>query len=960
MLQQLLMIRLLILNFVFLFLSLGWFGLANAASWNIEGFFIPSQELNELQEKYPQLTGADHLSLLLEHLARRYSFSSLQAIWRDQSWVLVGKFAVQIRDIDIVTRTIYLRDNLEDIAEKFISRVDSADNQNRLQREVKYFLDSKGFPRAIITLTIDQQNNEVVYRLEVDKNRPCLITEIDIPFELPKKFLLATKIGDLCDVKKIKENIEVLRQQLRDAGYQQARLRFERLVEGRVVLSGELGKKITTVFIDEDGDQLADELSDSLPGDSFIVGQEIVTAGLLRRLRDAGYVQATVSDPQIKTDGEAITYTYVVVRGEKFTLQSLNFRGLSFINEKRAREIADIDDIDRQEIDAGLARLAAFYAENGFWQAKITEPIPIYNPVARTVALTVTVSEGQQRLFSGLQVEGNIFFSDNEIREMLGATVDQPLAQQQLATFEQKLKNEYLRHGYIYLKITIAVATKGPETRVVVAINESVRARFGLLRIVGLRRTARQVVEREMNFGYGDWYDQEKLAKTRQALTDLGIFSLVQVHPTRSVFGSNRLEYVDITVEVREAQPGQVSFGPGYSFTRGLRYSIEGTYNNIGGTGRKIRLRAGLSEERHQKLVEDTSLLGKNFSIVFFEPYVLKMPLLGVVGYSYHDEADDYQKFKRTAEASLLHKLFAGTKVSLFYAQKANRTAGTVEQASNLITSQNVRIGETGVRLSLDSRDKISWPSRGTTLDLALSWARFYLFSDLAYFRINMMNNYFFSVYPNVVFAMSLSYNSYMGVENSNRDIDILPASERLQIGGSDSVRGFANTHNLGPYVRYYDGNNNSYLQEMTGGTQRILLKFELRYQFLKDLLATSLFVDAGNVFFTNDEQDDYQEFLDHQQTTDHRAVLYDNFSYRLQDLLTRPDYLFTKNYSSYGLALNYLSPIGLVNVAYGIPLSQPQSKDCNKSLYHCSNRGAEHREWYRQGQFHFNVGAKF
>ena len=960
MLQRLPMIKRSILNSVFLFLSLSLFDYAKAASWNIEGFFIPSLELGELQEKYPQLTSANHLSMLLEHLARRYSFSSLQAVWRDERWVLVGKFATQIKDIDITTKTIYLSDNLESIAEKFINRVDSADNQNRLQQEIKHFLDSKGFPQAIIILTVDQRDNEVVYRLEIDKNRPCLITGIDLPFKLPKNFLLASGVGDLCDVKKIKENIESLRQQLRIAGYQQVRLRFERLVRGQLVLSGELGKKITTVFIDEDGDPLADELSDSLPGDSLIVGQEIVTAGLLRRLRDAGYVQATVSDPQIKVVGESITYTYVVVRGEKFLLQSLNFRGLSFIDSDRARDIADIDDIDRQTIDAGLARLATFYAENGFWQARVAEPIPIYDPVERTVALTIAVDEGQQRLFSSLQVDGNIFFSDSEIREMLPATVNQPLAQQQLATFEQKLKSEYLRHGYIYLTIGIAVQIDGSGTKVVVTINESVRARFGLLRIVGLRRTARQVVEREMYFGYGDWYNQEKLAKTQQALTDLGLFSLVQVYPTRSVFGSNRSEYVDITVEVREARPGQVSLGPGYSFTRGLRYSVEGSYNNIGGTGRRIRLRAGLSEERHQKLVNDTSLLGKNFSIVFFEPYVLKMPFLGILAYGYHDEADDYQKFKRTAEASLLHKLFAGTKVSLFYAQKANRTAGTIEQATNLITSQNVRIGEAGVRLSLDSRDRISWPSRGTTLDLALGWARFYLFSDLSYFRFNLVNNYFFKVYRNVVFAMSLSYNSYNGVENSNRDIDILPASERLQIGGSDSVRGFANNHNLGPYVRYYDSNRNGYLQEMTGGTQRTLLKFELRYQFLKDLLATSLFVDGGNVFFTNDEQDEYQEFLNRQQTPEHRAVLYDNFSYQLQDLLIRPDYLFTKNYSSYGLSLNYLSPIGLVNVAYGIPLSQPRSRDCNKSVYHCSNRGSEDSEWYRQGQFHFNVGAKF
>ena len=178
-------------------------------------------------------------------------------------------------------------------------------------------------------------------------------------------------------------------------------------------------------------------------------------------------------------------------------------------------------------------------------------------------------------------------------------------------------------------------------------------------------------------------------------------------------------------------------------------------------------------------------------------------------------------------------------------------------------------------------------------------------------------------------------------------------------IGGSDSVRGFANAHNLGPYVRYYDSDQNRYESEVTGGTQRSLVKFEIRYQFLKDFLAASYFIDSGNTFFTETEARVYQDFLNIQ-SPEYRSVLYDNFAYKLSDLLLNPGLLVSKHYVSQGVALNYLSPIGLVNIAYGLPLSQPRSTACNTSEHHCMDRRSAHTSWYRRGKFHFNVGAKF
>ena len=946
-----------------------WAG--QAAAWTIEGFTLPAEELAELQTRYPELDTPHKLQQLLEYLAHQRSFAELRIIQRTGTWVVQGELAAEITAITVSTVTYYLRSELETITGKYIGRVDSLANRMKLKQELKQLLRAKGFPQATITLHAFRAQGEANYRLTVDKNYPCMVAKIALPFSLPDDFELAVDGGDLCDVGEVHTAVEALRKALHEAGHREVRLRFDKITydvtqrQGTVALSGQLGRKVTYVFVDEDGDALADFFLEGVNIEASVGGQEALAAALRRRLRSRGYMQATVAQPTIERTADAVTYRYVVAVGDKFNLQAVRFEGVSFISAARAVEIADIDEFKQEEIRAGLARLSSFYVEHGFPQLQISEARPEYDRREKTVTLVITVVEGQQRHFSYLTVQGNHFLSTEKIRDMLDIDEGEVLDQRKVQEFEQNLAAEYQHHGFIYVQLKLKIDVpdaNSTATRMLLEVTENRRAKFGALHIIGLKRTQREVVSRELSFKYGGWYDHAKLIATERALSKLGIFNLVQVYAERSPAAKQQQEYVGVVIEIREGKPGKVTFGPGYSFRRGLRYSAGTAWNNILGTGRRVSLRTAFSEEHHQKPVAAESLLGTKMSAIYFEPYFLNFPLLGILSLVRSAEADEYQRFKSSAEGTLIYELFPDSKLSVYYGQKANRTKGTQEQKTNLITSRRVRIGEAGVRFSLDRRDRISWPAKGSTLDLDLSWARYFLASDLQYFKFNMVNNYFFSWRQDLVFALSLSYTSYSQVQRKYSEVNILPASERLMIGGSDSVRGFAGANNLGPYVRYYDAESEQYENEVTGGTHKSLLKFELRYQFWRDFLAASIFIDSGNTFFTAGEEQKYHDFLATQERADahHRSELYDNFNYTLSDLFTKPQYLVTKHYISQGVGINYLSPIGLVNVAWGFPLSQPHGDDCQQSAWHCRDRRVDKEHWYQRGRFHFNVGARF
>ena len=232
------------------------------------------------------------------------------------------------------------------------------------------------------------------------------------------------------------------------------------------------------------------------------------------------------------------------------------------------------------------------------------------------------------------------------------------------------------------------------------------------------------------------------------------------------------------------------------------------------------------------------------------------------------------------------------------------------------------------------------------------------------------------------MFAIGLEVTSYENVERASaaNTQNILPPSERLFSGGRDSVRGYA-PRELGPIVRSpvfkidegtdEPGWDCTYRSSKLGGSKRTLLQMELRYRLLENIALAS-FVDSGNTFFSQGEMREfaaaYADSLDPglQQATDPcfginpaRSVE-DNVGYTYAELLQKPGYFFSRHYLSYGLSVNWLTPIGSVNIAYGLPWREPKTERCNNNSDLCFPRTDKNKWWFWRGELHINVGTRF
>ncbi len=446
---------------------------------------------------------------------------------------------------------------------------------------------------------------------------------------------------------------------------------------------------------------------------------------------------------------------------------------------------------------------------------------------------------------------------------------------------------------------------------------------------------------------------------------------------------------LDLVVEVQEGKAGAVSFGPGWSLNKGWNYGAEASYSNIGGVGRQASVRGQISEEKDQKAIGRKTLVGRKIGAGYLEPFILDTPVDATVSANQKAEwGGELWELSYGGEIGFQYKLrqlLPNSHVSTFYGQKVAKTEGSSEREDDLVAS-DVRIGSVGVRFGMDRRDNIKFPTAGYTFDTELAWARYGLGGDIRYFRWDVGTAWYAGLMDRLVLALGVNLTSYDGIQRKGDRIGILPPSERLFSGGVDTVRGFP-PRSLGPEVRSPKGDkgtavvdgaavdvcNISYELTPLDGNRRTTIKTELRYKLTEDI-ATNFFVDNGNVFLSKEQLKKFERAYDKPGALadlppDHpcsrnppqvERTVQDNIGYDYAELLTNPGYIWSRHYYSYGLSLSWLTPLGSVNIGYGLPWREPKTEACNADSTLCHTRGKDGGHWLTRGEIHLNVGTRF
>ncbi|MBC7661352.1 MAG: BamA/TamA family outer membrane protein [Chitinophagaceae bacterium] len=915
-------------------------------------------------------TGAD-LENLLNRFTEANSLAYLNAYLENNTVILEAEVAPIIRSIVVKTLTRSIRFDIESKLGKYLAQTDSEELRRQIIEEILADLRSKSFYQARVQFESAPGGSGVNYALIVDEGIPCKVARVDSNFSLPPLINNPFRVGMECNISEIRNRLTDLERELVSAGYNLQRIQTPALIyddksnTARLRFEGSLGKKVRYRIVSpvKAPGMLSSMFGDSLNTlDASITDPDAMASELTRKYQSQGYDDVDVGRPRLHNlDPETIEYEFTINPGPEYRIVDVQYEGLISMTPEEASDAIDMKTsvgaapvFSQELVIAARDRLISLYQRKGYWDVGVFEPRIIKNPGNGEVKLVFVVREGKKRTFDRLVITGNQAVPTEAIQDLITLESGDSLDRQKLVTFEKQLRSLYRQKGYLHLLIAVDLeqnrALRDVETRVVVRITEGKKSRFGEVFVKGLIKTDQRVVQREMRFKAGDDFNPDVVEESRIALADLGLFSSISMVPVETSGANSVISY---SILVREARSGTVSFGPGWSREEGLRFSLESSYNNIDGMGRKVFSKGTLNEERDQTALAGKSLLGRYAGVGYFEPWLFDKPVDGTLAFNYKAAAlNNLWEISRSAEATLSHRvrqLRPKTRIEGFtrYKEAREEAEGSVKDAT-LIDSGNLQVREFGVRQITDGRNSLAWPTRGYRVTTDLSSANFVFGGSVKYIRWGLGYNVYHELMSNLVLAAGINYTTYENVKRLDSS-NVLPSTERLLAGGPETNRGFKE-NTLGPA---FVASNGSQLYD--GGSRRSAHKLELRYQVIPETMALTTFIDSSNSSFSRNEEKEI--------TKEHAAVdgvtkplFGDNEPYPLEAIFTHPSYMWTKNYVSYGLAGNYLTPLGSVNLSFGWPW-----KRCLNNAESCLYpRGNSNYRKIQGAVVSLNIGANF
>tara|TARA_B100000925_G_scaffold291728_1_gene281039 strand:- start:312 stop:3089 length:2778 start_codon:yes stop_codon:yes gene_type:complete len=481
-----------------------------------------------------------------------------------------------------------------------------------------------------------------------------------------------------------------------------------------------------------------------------------------------------------------------------------------------------------------------------------------------------------------------------------------------IADYERKsLIKSLKQRGYFFAKwdsskpfIKENIITK--KVDVDFQISPGLISRLNEVRIEGLQKTKKLVVFREIKAQKGDTLTPGLIQNLNDQLVSLNIFSFLSISPV--VVGvENNENQVDLVINVREKDFGVLSISPGFRTDIGPKIDLSVQKNNISGENKNFLLGSRISKRTDLTLLDPQR---RDFSSTFFEYRLNTSYALPYLFKSFNRTIFSSELTRRRffgfdadivrASASLDKKL--STKGSVFFRYQFE----LIKQfnATEDLENGEFRIGGITASYFFDNRNRVINPSKGSYHSLSAELAHPLFLSMNNDLEINFLKiqsrNRFYKRFDSFIFASSLAAGWQKNLGQGSADGDnksYIPRVKVFRLEGVDNVRGYNSTE-----VNRVLGGNDISEYVIDDEASFFNLKAELRREVSTSVML-STFYDLGKVM---------------------------------------PEMLNFNNLNhSVGLSLKLLTPVGTLNLDYGLKL----------------NREFVNGEKEQFGRFHLMVG---
>lgn len=577
-----------------------------------------------------------------------------------------------------------------------------------------------------------------------------------------------------------------------------------------------------------------------------------------------------------------VNVTFTVTEGGQARIREIRITGNRAFSERELKGLFDLntggwmswytksDRYSRAKLNADLEKLRSHYLNRGYLEFAIESTQVAISPDKQDITITINVREGQPYVVTGVRLEGDYLGKEDDFKALVSIQPGQPYRAEAVAETVRAFTERFGAFGYAFARIEPRTDIDRATGRVAIALVATPQRRVYVRRIniSGNARTRDEVIRREFRQFESAWYDGERIRLSRDRVDRLGFFSEVSID-SEEVPGS--LDQVDLNLRVVEKPTGNLLLGAGFSSAEKLTLTAAIKQENIFGTGNYLGVEFNTGRYNRTLVVSTVdpyfTMDGVSRSIDVY--YRTTQPL--------SSQGSDYKLV--TPGASIRFGIPVTEYDRVFVGIGVERTEirGEPGALPNSYFRYRERFGPASLSVPLtlgwtrDDRDSALVPTRGRYQRVNAEWS---VAGDTRYLR----TNYQFQQYLSLTRDFTLALNTEVGWGKGLQGRPF-PVFKNFYSGGLGTVRGFGQG-SLGPVDA-----TGAYV----GGAKRLNLNGELYVPFPGSGNDRTLrlfgFVDVGNVFGEDDR------------------IRFDELR------------------ASSGIGLSWISPVGPLKLAYGIPL---------------------------------------
>lgn len=624
---------------------------------------------------------------------------------------------------------------------------------------------------------------------------------------------------------------------------------------------------------------------------------------IVEALNQEGKIDSVVEVETTKLDNGSVSVKFLANEGEEIIIKKLQYNGVVGLDPDEFDKVVANKEHDFMgwmwgrndgklkiaELQYDPLRIHDYYMQFGYLNAKVDAPFVAVDFNRYEAKISYSVFEGDVFRVSDILVfQDTAVIEDQAILDVIKLEKNKPFNIKTFRDDADSIKTKIADLGYAFVQVQPDLR-QDKETKTVEVIYRIVpgkKVHIGNVIIAGNNRTLDRVVRRELFLAPGDLYSLTNLKDSRNALGRTGYFETNTIEEKRIDD-----ETIDIIVQAKEAPTGNIQLGGGYGSFGGLLLSAAVSDRNIFGSG----ITVGLNLEKSQR----TNSYAFNIS----NPRLNDSDFSG--NFSINNNSTQYNNYTTKSQGL---SIGAGHRFNRYWNGYVgyNYSKNSYSDLSDAnLTSEQLRFfqsyGKSSVMLSAsyDSTDDYYIAREG--MNFSQSFEKAGTGGEANFLKSRSTFGIYRGLQKLTNFDLIMRYKARF---NYAADTGFIPINERFYMGGIGSVRGYQN-FSISPVLTDPSGvpskDTNGNLQ-LNGGAQTFSNSIEMSVPLVPEarMRATAFF--------------DYGWIGDKSLTEISRG--------------------------SYGISLEWFSPVGPLQLVFAKPLGQ--------------------KEGDRTAAFEFTIGQRF